>query len=257
MGPKELIGLKDFLQKKDKTPFETYISAFFPEELEINRTIGTSYLRVHDFRSAASWYKQVPEESLLHSFQVFNDQLQDFGEDTATRRFNKPISQLAFCNQMVAMEEEMKKGTASATVYHKYASALFNISYYGRTWNFVKSYRPSYIWYTPEAEKSAFEKQYFGCYKAEEYYNKAVKAAAPGDNEFKARCIFLAARCAQKHVTITKDEAVYLHSWINNRYFPQLATTYSQTKFYQRVYNQCGYLRDYVKRQKPGARSTK
>lgn len=257
MGPKELIRLKDFLQKKDKTPFETYISRFFPEGLEINQTIGTSYLRLQDFKSAASWYKQAPEEFLLHSFQVFNDQLQDFGEDTATRRFNKPISQLDFCNQMVAMEEEMKKGTASAAVYHKYASALFNISYYGRTWNFVKSYRPSYIWYTPEAEKSAFEKQYFGCYKAEEYYNKAVKAAAPGDNEFKARCIFLAARCAQKHVTITKDEAVYLRSWINNRYFPQLTTTYAQTKFYQRVYNQCGYLRDYVKRQKTGVGSTK
>ncbi|RFS20986.1 hypothetical protein DVR12_16685 [Chitinophaga silvatica] len=249
MGPKELIKLNDFLLQQNKTPYETYLAKYFPKELNINATIGISYVRLHDFKSAAEWFKKAPAERLSISYQIFNDQLMDYGEDVETGKFNKPISQLDFCNQMVDLEETMKKPQAPATAFYKYANALFSISYYGHTWDFVKKYRPTYLWYTPEVEKDPFLRQYFGCYKAEEYYLKALKISSPTNKEFRARCAFLAARCAQKHIAIDNNDK-YLKTWIRNKYFPQLVTDYSQTKFYQQVYNQCGYLRDYVKSNK-------
>lgn len=245
MKSADLLKLNDFLHQPTKTPYETYLAGFFPKSLNMNKVIGESYMRVHDFANARDWFKKVPAAVQAVSYQVFREQLQDFGEDTARAGFNKPITQQQFCERMVQLEEKMKTAPVPSNVYYEYASGLFSISYYGKTWYFVKDYRPSTLWYESKCDKDPFEKQYFGCYNAESYYLKAAQAST--DREYRARCAFMAARCSQKHTAENTDHDKYVTALIRNRYFPLLKDNFGQTKFYQQVYNQCSYLRDYVK----------
>lgn len=240
----ELLRLYSFLHQPVKTPYESYLAGFFPQSLNMDRIIGESYMRVHDFRTARNWFRKVPANEQLASYQVFRPQLQDFGEDTAEAGYDKAITQYQFCERMIQLQEKMKK-PAPAKVYYEYASALFNLSYYGRTWYFLKSYRPTWMWYTTGCDGDAFLKQYFGCYEAESYYLKAAEAST--DKEFKARCLFLAARCSQKHTPENADDDKYITALVHNRYFPLLAGSYGQTEFYREALGQCSYLRDYVK----------
>lgn len=245
MKSAELIRLNNFLHQPVKTPYELYLAGFFPQNLNMNRIIGESYVRVHDFSNARDWFKKVPAVAQATSYQVFREQLEDFGEDTAELGYTKGITQQQFCDRMVQLQEKMKTAPVSPKVYYDYASALFSISYYGRTWFFVKDYRPSTQWYTTKCDKDPFEKQYFGCYGAETYYLKAAQAST--DKEFRARCAFMAARCSQKHTAENEDSDKYISALIHNRYFPLLTGSFVQTSFYHQVYGQCSYLRDYVK----------
>jgi hypothetical protein len=245
MKSAELIRLNDFLHQPVKSPYESYLVGFFPKELVMERIIGESYMRVHDFSHARDWFKKLPASGQSVSYQVFREQLQDFGEDTAELGYTKKITQQQFCERMVQLQEKMKVAPVPAKVYYDYASALFSISYYGKTWYFVKDERPSTRWYTTKCDKDPFEKQYFGCYGAETYYLKAAQAST--DREFRARCAFMAARCSQKHTAENDNNDKYVAALIHNRYFPLLTTNFAQTSFYQQVYGQCSYLRDYVK----------
>ncbi|MBC9934600.1 hypothetical protein [Chitinophaga qingshengii] len=243
MNSAQLLQLHNFMKSTGKTPYESYLAGFFPKGIDLDATIGESYVRVHDFKNAQPWFKKA--NNLAASYLVFKELYQDFGPDTAERAFSKPITQLQYVDRMLALQEKMKVTPVDAKVYYEYATGLFNITYYGRTWNFVQKYRPSTTWYTTACEKDPFEKQYFGCYAAEGYYLKAAQAAT--DPEFRAKCFFMAARCYQKHVTPMEDSQKYYAALVRNRYFPVLKSNYSQTRLYQEVYGQCSYLRDFVK----------
>ncbi|WP_143307758.1 hypothetical protein [Chitinophaga vietnamensis] len=248
MTPDQLQKLNSFLHQAAKTPYEAYLSSFFPKALNIDQAIGVSYVRLHDFKNAQSWLKKVPAKQQLVTYQVFQDQLQDFGEDTADAKHPKSITQLQFCNQMLQLQERMKTAPKDARAYYDYATALFNISYYGKTWHFMRSFRPSGYWYTTAKDSIPADKQYFGCYNAEAYYLKAAQAAT--DKEFRARCFFMAARCSQKHTPPNNDDKKYYGALVRNRYFPVLVANYKDTRLYQEVYGQCSYLRDFVRRSK-------
>lgn len=243
MTSAQLLQLHSFMKSAAKTPYEAYLVSYFPKKLDLPRVIGESYLRTHDFKNAQTWFRKAGSQQV--SYQVFQDQLQDFGEDTADAMHRKAITQLQFCDRMLALQEKMKTPPVDARVYYDYATALFNLTYYGKTWSFVRNSRHTYFWYTAACEKDPFERQYFGCYAAEAYYLKAAQVAT--DNEFRARCFFMAARCSQKHVAPMENDKKYYSALVHNRYFPALKANYSQTRFYQEVYGQCSYLRDFVR----------
>lgn len=244
MNTAQLLQLYNFMKSTGKTPYETYLAGFFPKEVDMNASIAESYLRVHDFKNAQQWFRKAGK--MEASYLVFKELFQDFGpDDKPEKAYPKAITQLQFCDRMLALQDKMKATPADAKVYYEYATGLFNISYYGRTWNFVRRFRPSTQWYTTACEKDPFERQYFGTYAAESYYLKAAQAAT--DPEFRARCFFMAARCYQKHVPPMDDSDKYYGALVRNRYFPVLKSNYSQTRLYQEVYGQCSYLRDYVK----------
>jgi hypothetical protein len=82
---------------------------------------------------------------------------------------------------------------------------------------------------------------------------------ASADKNFKARCLFMMAKCAQKNIhkpqydefpnnynKYTIADSLYFPQFKNNRYFPQLVNEYGTTKFYEEAYNSCSYLRDFV-----------
>ena len=48
--------------------------------------------------------------------------------------------------------------------------------------------------YSIPAGATSFQKEYYGCYSAFEYFKKAMEASA--NNNFKARCLFMMAKCS-------------------------------------------------------------
>ncbi|MBO9154976.1 hypothetical protein ACFOTA_22360 [Chitinophaga sp. GCM10012297] len=235
-----LLALYNGGLSKKKTPFEKYLyEQLQMSDKEIGEMVAVNYVRTHQFREAVEWFKR--STSSRYATLAFTPQLTDYGYDEADSTKTDRISQQQFAERMLELEKQMKK-KPDAKTYFEYATGLFSISYYGHAYQFSASYRPSTDWYSPEDEKTPFLKQYFGCYRAEEYYKKAADAAT--DKEFKAECLFMAARCAQKHMPREGDLEWYGHA-VLNPYFPELYKNYQQTEFYRERMRECSYLRDF------------
>ncbi|AWO00688.1 hypothetical protein DLD77_02745 [Chitinophaga alhagiae] len=233
----QLENLYSLLQQKKKTPFEQYLCREFGmTENQVGEAIAINYVRQHDFANAVNWFKK--SGSSLSAGMAFTEQLEDFGLDTT----EAGISQLEYAATMLDLEKKMKKGKAAAEDYYKYATGLFSISYYGHSYHFSATYRPSTRWYQPGYDGHPGLKQYFGCYRAEEYYKKAADVAQ--NPEFKARSLYMAARCAQKHLYDPNRDWYDLASE-KNPHFRQLINDCGHTAFYKETFDRCSYLRDF------------
>ena len=104
--------------------------------------------------------------------------------------------------------------------------------------------------------KQSWEKEYYGVYKAKAYYQKAYDAAA--DKEFKASCLFMVIKCAQRQLAwpaynyknpgeADKQQAAFERKYKYSPLFAKFKNEFGATKFYQYAYNRCSYLRDYVR----------
>ena len=131
------------------------------------------------------------------------------------------------------------------------------MTYYGHAWQLVQYYRSGSDGYYIPKDATAFQKEYYGCYKAHDYFEKAMNSSS--DKNFKARCLFMMAKCNQKTVhrpqydEYTKswdqyDSAVkkYYIDFQHSKYFTQFVKEYSNTNFYEEAYSSCSYLRDFV-----------
>jgi hypothetical protein len=132
------------------------------------------------------------------------------------------------------------------------------MTYYGHAWKLVQYYRSGSDGYYIPDEATGFQKEYYGCYKAHEHFEKAMQAST--DKNFKARCLFMMAKCAQKNIRKPQysdfpnydyekydaAEKKYFLLFKNNKYFPQLKKEYGNTPFYETAFDNCSYLRDFV-----------
>jgi len=139
------------------------------------------------------------------------------------------------------------------------ALGICNTSYYGHTWELVQYDRSGSDGYYIPKNATGFQKEYYGVFKAHDYFEKAMKASS--DKNFKARCLFMMAKCAQKQLRrpqyddyagnydkINADEDSYFKNFMSNKYFPQFVRDYGNTAFYKEAYSTCSYLRDFVKK---------
>ena len=232
--------------------------------------IGTSHLRDRNFPKAIEWLgkagTQTPLIETQYNYQTdkettvnvdpFHDYLNDW------QRLNKaaaiPYTKLTLAKKLLELETKIKSGGAGedrSQLYYRYASALYNMSYYGNSWNAVAYYRSGGDW-NEATDKLPWEKEYYGVSTARDFYQKAYEAAT--NREFKAACLFMVAKCAQRQIprptynfdsyeAYDKAEALFLQTFRNNPLFGRFKTEFGNTRFYQYAFNRCSYLRDYVK----------
>jgi hypothetical protein len=189
----------------------------------------------------------------------FADLLYDREEQLVSeKKFSS--TKLAFAQEMQKLEQAAKLPATAAKSYYKLASGMYNITYYGHTWELVQYSRSGSDGYYIPKDATDFQKEYYGAYKAHDYFEKAMKAST--DKNFKARCLFMMAKCVQKLEHQPQyneyssgnwdkyDEAqkAYWPKFMNNKYFPQFVKEYGSTAFYKEVFNSCSYLRDFVKK---------
>jgi hypothetical protein len=253
----------------------TETEKFFVQNSSVKRddvvdVLGTSYLRDRNYSKAIEWlsragtlepltetqYNYQTDQSTIINVDPFYDYLNDW------QRFSKsastPYTKLSLARKLKEMKTKIDAGPVSddpSKIFYEYASALYNMSYYGNSWNAVAYDRSSVNW-NEGTYKLPWEKEYFGVYEARTFYQKAYEAAT--DKEFKAACLFMVAKCAQRQIPrpvydynnyeqYQKAEAAFQQKFKNNPLFAKFKTEFGHTKFYQYTYNRCSYLRDYVK----------
>jgi hypothetical protein len=256
---KDVERLYTLVDSKQPNKFESYLlTNNSVTKKEVVDFAGTSYLREYDYAKAIDWFKKSANKQGINK-SPFADLLYDREEQLASeKKFS--ITKLAFAKEMLKLEQTAKQPITAANSYYKLALGMYNISYYGHTWELVQYYRSGSDGYFIPENATGFQKEYYGVYKAHDYFEKAMKAST--DKNFKARCLFMMAKCTQKLVHQPQyseyssgnwdkyDEAqkAYWPKFINNKYFPQFVKEYGSTAFYKEAFNSCSYLRDFVKK---------
>jgi hypothetical protein len=166
-------------------------------------------------------------------------------------------TKIAFAKEMLRLQKLIEKGNVEAM--YRYALGLYNTTYYGYAWELVEYFRSGNDGYDLPKNATDFYKEYYGAHAAHDYFQKAYQASK--DKEFKAKCLFMMAKCSQKDLQRPNyadyrdyeayriAENDYYFDFYNNIYFPQFVKEYGKTKFYQQAFNSCSYLRDFVKKQ--------
>jgi hypothetical protein len=260
---KDVEKLYNIITAKNRSNFENFLVK--NSALKVDAVIdfaGTAYLRNYDYTNAIAWLQKAGASKRDTIFKsAFIELLDDREERLPTEK--KTTSKLLFAQEMLATLTLVETDkTNVAKHYYKLATGLYNMTYYGHAWELVQYYRSGSDGYSIPRGATAFQRQYYGCYAAHDMYKKAFDASA-GKN-FKAKCLFMMAKCTQKtaaermsysdpNYSYEKAEAlekVFMKKFMNNKYFPQLIKEYSTTKFYEEAYNSCSYLRDFEVKKK-------
>jgi hypothetical protein len=247
---------------EDKQP--TKFTAFLLANNSIKKTTisdfaGTAYLREYDFTSAIAWFKKATDKKAnTINTNPFADLLYD-REEALLSEAKFITTKLAFAQEMLRLQQLSATDKANAAKHlYKMATGFYNMTYYGHAWKLVQYYRSGSDGYYIPDEATGFQKEYYGCYKAHEHFEKAMQAST--DKNFKARCLFMMAKCAQKNIRKPQysdfpnydyekydaAEKKYFLLFKNNKYFPQLKKEYGNTPFYETAFDNCSYLRDFV-----------
>ncbi len=251
-------NLYALLESKHPNKFESYLFNHNPVTIkEVVDFAGTSYLREYNYAKATDWFKRSGDIKTIGK-NPFIDLLYDREEQLPVEK-NFKTTKLAFAQEMQKLEQTAKQPALAAKNYYRMALGIYNITYYGHTWELVQYFRSgSDGYYIPE-KASGFQKEYYGAFKAKEFFEKAMNAST--DKNFKARCLFMMAKCAQKQVHLPQyseyrtnwdkydqDQKAYWAVFTGNQYFPQFVKKYSNTAFYKEAFSSCSYLRDFVKK---------
>jgi hypothetical protein len=245
-----------------QTAFEKYMLTHNSVTLkEVVDYAGTAYLREYNYPKAIEWFKKVkPDANAVIAKDPFIDLTFDL-EEAQPYEAKLKTTKAGFAEEMMRLQKLAESDKANAAKhFYKLATGCYNMTYYGHAWELVQYGRSGVDGYYLPEDATNFDKEYYGCYTAEKYFEKAMNASA--DNNFKARCLFMMAKCAQKQVGLPQWNAYkeyddyekaresFQQRFMDNKYFPQLKKNYSTTAFYKEIYSTCSYLQDFVRRNK-------
>ncbi len=257
LGSKDVEKLYGLFTNKNPSAFDHYLLTHNSiSKSSVTEFAGTAYLREYDYTNAITWFNKSTNKKALQIFtNPFVDLLYDLEEPLP--------GEAKYITTKPAFAQEMKKQMAlsvtdkanAAKHYYKIANGLYNITYYGHAWQLVQYSRSGTDGYSIPDDATPFQKEYYGCFTALTYFKKAMEASP--DKNFKAKCLFMMARCSQKQVqkpsydgtkswdSFSAAEKDYYPNFKNNRYFPELIKEYSKTPFYEEAFSTCSYLRDF------------
>ncbi|MBO9563731.1 MAG: hypothetical protein J7621_13195 [Niastella sp.] len=269
MTAEQVEQLIQLMESRNLTDFEKYLvshNAFSKDD--VNDVAGTAWLRQFNFAAAEKWFAKVSPayyQSEPYTTYLAANPFADLILDThaPTKQDTEKYTKLSFCRKMLKLEQEtktLKDPEQQARAYYEIAKGLYHMSYWGNSWMLVH-----YDWSGNDGLRGANEtqpgdKEYYGVYRAEEYYVKAFNTSR--DRNFKARCLFMVTKCDQKQVPVpswsqykeyddyNKAQQRYSKDIMENQRFTMLAISYSATPFYKEAFNTCSYLKDFVTKKK-------
>lgn len=258
---KEAEKLYGLMDSKQANKFENYLIKHNAlKKQDVTDFAGTAYLRDYDYANAIVWFKKgYDKNSSIINTNPFINILYD-REESLPSEAKFTTTKLAFAEEMLRLQKSAATDKINTGKnYYKMALGFYNMSYYGHAWKLVQYNRSGSDGYSVPGDATPFQKEYYGCFKAQQYFEKAM--AASTDKNFKASCLFMIAKCSQKQLhrpqydqfanhydDMEVAEKKYFEDFKNNIYFPQLVKDYSNTTFYKEAFNSCSYLRDFVKK---------
>lgn len=252
-------GLYGFLTAKKFTRYEAFLVQYSKlTTKDVADFAGTAYLRDYNYDKAIEWLQKVPDNNVIEK-DPFIDLL--FDREDRLPHDKATTTKLAYAKEMKRLHGLAGSDKANAAKhFYKLALGYYNVTYYGYAWELVEYFRSGVDGYFIPKNATAFQKEYYGAFTAMEYFKKAMEASS--DKEFKARCLFMMARCSQKQVhkpqygefgynnydEYDQKTKEYYVKFADNPYFPQLRTAFGDTKFFKEAETRCSYLKDFVAR---------
>jgi hypothetical protein len=271
MNSAQLMALYQLQTATGATPWDKYLlshSSFSKDD--VIDVLATSYLRERDYPQSIAWFKKAAKVSPIvetkwnyktdKEITINTDPFYDYLNDwqRLDKTLPKPYTKLTLAQKLLELQTRIdttKNAQARSKLYYQFASALYNMSYYGNAGQAVAYERSGADWNMGQY-KLPWEKEYYGVYKARDLYQQAFDAAT--DREFKAACLFMVAKCAQRQLVQPsynynqekqweKSDSIYRLKFRNNALFPKFIKEFGNTRFYSYVYNRCSYLRDFAR----------
>jgi len=165
-------------------------------------SIHKLYVRFFDVDWSRSARTALPVSKIQKEIVFYPDPFYDYVNDN--QRYDKkssvPYTKLGLAQKLSDLQKSIAATTdkeAKSKLYYRLATALYNMSFYGNSWQAVDYYRHTSQWNTG-VYKAPWEKEYYGVHTARAYYQKAYDLTS--NKEFKAACYFLIIKCTQRQI---------------------------------------------------------
>ncbi len=251
---KDLLAMKAFLSKKNKTEIEEIGAAIY--------TLDVS--DISNFQAIkATFQNKIPEaiafmnegDSLGSSTLLgnpFNGTIKDCHDCDHSANQKRKFTEIDF---LTLLSEMQTKVIQNEDVYNNsllLGNAFYNISHFGNARTF---YEKSIVGYgsNPTYFREPMKKMIVDCSVSKMYYQMALAAATT--KEQKAKCMYLLAKCERndfynkRYYALNKDywdvygDEINFKAWSG---FKSLQNDYSDTQYYKDVIRECGYFGTYV-----------
>ncbi|WP_316801982.1 hypothetical protein [Pedobacter nototheniae] len=229
---------------------------------------GTTYLRSHQYDKALNmfnkvsagykyfnpenWYADEADSKLFAN--PFIETVNDYPKQYVA--LNASVTKKGFAKEMLRLQKLTVTDKANAAqYYYKMANAVYQTGYYGNSWFLISYDWSSYDNYNKP--KYGYDVDYKKAQTAKAWYLKA-RALSTNAN-FKAKCTFMLAKCAQKQIIMNSSPMSFayyntndvkykdfIRANYNNPYFKELKLKYAKTPFYERAVGECSYLGDFI-----------
>ncbi len=246
----------DFMLRTDHTPFERFVLLKYPLKLEeLYDVQAVAKMYAGDFEGAKDVYAKHPaagNDELMGN--PFNIGIVDCHDCDHAKPLKVPYTKRKFADKILEMKAKANDsaldGKERATNYFLMANGLYNMTWYGNArllsvtvvnWNMSYSER-----FSPYTSKEADEPidGYFDSKPALEAYLNAY--ALSNDNEFKAKCIWMAAKCEHNIWLETQYNEEATGAFKSGVYFRKLKAEYGNSQYYKQVIDECGYFCQFI-----------
>ena len=248
---KSLDRMIAFLSKSNFTNYETYMKNQYPYKLnDLYETEGIRLTYQGKIDEAIAKLEQAGAGSTTLLANPFNIHINDCHDCDHAATQKRTFTKIEFLKEIKKMEG-IAASTKSATDYYLLGNAYYNMTYFGNARLFYSTAITDNnifgTFYFPLDEEwgkpNDLDMYIFDCSKAEKYYMLA--AANTTDNEMKAKCTFMAAKCEQNKYFTNKEQNDE-RDFKSGKYFATLLKEYKNTNYYNEILKECGYFETYV-----------
>ncbi|HEY4785896.1 MAG TPA: hypothetical protein VIH57_07595 [Bacteroidales bacterium] len=243
----KMSALISLMDKPTKSEFERFILTVHPySRADLFEYQAIDLIYQYKFREALDMFDQCKGSGdgklLADPFIIHINDCHDCDHQSGV---GDGYTKYSFVKRMTELQEFSSGDSKKlAQNYFQLANGLYNMTYFG---NARLVYDTKLIdHYTVDFDYDTDRKQLmdaiYNCTKAEEYYRKAMELSI--DNEFKAKCCFMAAKCEQNayYCSSAFNYKMPVHS---GKYFKQLQENFPKTSYYREVLKECGYFSIY------------
>ena len=252
-----LLAMKNFLEKSNKTPIEEIAIKIYEIKLEdILEYQSQLALYKNKIDEAINFMQQTKDiKSQIFNANPFNGNIKDCHDCDFYAYQKKKYSHLEFLQTMKIIQDKIIKNEDVYTNSLLLANAYYSVTHYGNSRSF---YEGKIIGYG--STQFDFEPHYqsliTNCNMAKNYYKIAFLAAKT--NEQKAKCVYMLSKCERNDYYNMKYANVKNYYEIENNGvdfiafngFKTLKKEYSNTKFYQEIIAECGYFNTFINQNK-------
>jgi hypothetical protein len=277
--PAEYDEIIAILDKKNKTPFEKFISAdgfrsskgrynydeyqWEFDSWDRNKVLDAKsswYIRNNMLVQSAATLKQIPDSfwnkppySTYIGGNAFY--LNVYNSRSFDSQHQRSLNKRQVIEEMIYLQKLAEKDKSKAGLcYYQLANAWYNMSYYGNNWLMVRQWTSSsemseYSKAT-QVTSTPFNDAYYGCSRANQYYLKAMEATK--DKKLDALCYFMANECNKRN-KVYRDylaggdaEASYYYTKMKINY-KDLNKNSIDAGYIEKLVNECELYQSFIK----------